>query len=102
MATSANPVLFADDTSMNITKPDLTEFTNSINENSLKLNRWFKSSSLSLNFDKTRFLQFFTKLIKTMISNPIMITDKLQNLRLKTFLEFHWTLNYHRDNILKT
>ena len=61
MATSANPVLFADDTSMIITNPDLMEFTNSINENSIKLNRWFKSNSLSLNIDKTQFLQFFYK-----------------------------------------
>ena len=61
MATSANPVLFADDTSINITNPDLMEFTNSINEKSIKLNRWFKSNSFSLNIDKTHFLRFFTK-----------------------------------------
>jgi hypothetical protein len=61
MDTSANPVIFADNTSMNLQNPDLTEFTNSMNENSLKLNRWFKSSSLSLNIDKTHFFQFFTK-----------------------------------------
>ena len=61
MATLANPVLFADDTSIIITYPDLMEFTNSINENSIKLNRWFKINSFSLNIDKTYFLQFFTK-----------------------------------------
>ena len=61
MATSANPVLFADDTSMIITNPDLTEFTNSINTNIIKLNRWFKSNSLSLNIEKAHFLQFHTK-----------------------------------------
>ena len=61
MATSANPVLFADDTIMIITNPDLMEFTNSINMNSLKLNRWLKSNSLSLHIEKTHFLQFCTK-----------------------------------------
>jgi hypothetical protein len=44
MAISVNPVLFADDTSMIITNPDLTEFTSSVNTNIIKLNRWFKSN----------------------------------------------------------
>ena len=61
MAISANPVLFADNTSMIITKSDPTEFTNTINRNITKLNEWFKSNSLSLNIDKTHFLQFHTK-----------------------------------------
>jgi hypothetical protein len=37
MAISANPVLFADDTSMVVTNPDLMEFTNSINTNIIKI-----------------------------------------------------------------
>jgi hypothetical protein len=54
----ANPVLFADDTSMVISKSDPKEFTNTINRNTIKINEWFKSNSLSLNIDKTYFLQF--------------------------------------------
>jgi len=61
MATSANPVLFADDTSMIITNPDPMEFTKSLNTNSIKINRWLKSNSLSLNVDKTHFLQFYMR-----------------------------------------
>jgi hypothetical protein len=61
MAISANPALFADDTSMIVTNPDLMEFINSINTNIIKINRWFKSNSLSLNIDKMHFLQFYTK-----------------------------------------
>jgi len=61
MATSANPVLFADDTSMIITNPDPMEFTKSLNTNSTKINTWFKSNSLSLNVDKTHFLQFYMR-----------------------------------------
>jgi pyruvate-formate lyase-activating enzyme len=61
MAISANPVLFADNTSMIITKSDPMEFTNTINENIKKINNWFKSNSVSLNIDKTHFLQFHTK-----------------------------------------
>jgi hypothetical protein len=57
----ANPVLFADDTSMIISKSDPKEFTNTINRNIIKINEWFKSNSLSLNIDKTYFLQFHKK-----------------------------------------
>jgi hypothetical protein len=57
----ANPVLFADDTNMIISKSDPREFTNIISRNIIKINEWFKSNSLSLNIDKTYFLQFCTK-----------------------------------------
>jgi hypothetical protein len=57
----AIPVLFADDTSMIITKSDCKEFTNIINRNLIKINEWFKSNSISLNHDKTYFLQFHTQ-----------------------------------------
>jgi len=47
---------------MIITKPDPTDFTNTINRNIIKINRWFKSNSLSINIDKTHFLKFHTKI----------------------------------------
>jgi len=61
MAGLANPVTFADNTSMIISKSDPKEFTNTINRNIINLNEWFKSNSLSLNIDRTYFLQFHTK-----------------------------------------
>jgi hypothetical protein len=39
MAISANPVLFADDTRIILTNPDIMEFTNSVNTNIIKVNR---------------------------------------------------------------
>jgi len=57
----ANPVLFADDTNMIISKSGPKEVTNTINRHIIKINEWFKSNSLSLNIDKTYFLQFHTK-----------------------------------------
>jgi hypothetical protein len=57
----ANPVLFADDTRMIISKSDPKEFTNTINRNILKINEWFKSNSLSLNTDKTYSFNFIKK-----------------------------------------
>jgi hypothetical protein len=62
MAISANPVLFADDTSVIIIKSDSLEFTNIINKNITKINRWFKLNPLSLNIDKTHSLQFHMKI----------------------------------------
>jgi len=59
MVISANPVLFVDNTSMIITKSDPIKFTNRY---IIKINKWFKSNSLSLNTDKTHFLQFHMKL----------------------------------------
>jgi ssDNA-specific exonuclease RecJ len=47
---------------MIITKANPLEVTNTINRNITKINRWFKSNSLSLNTDKTHFLQFYTKI----------------------------------------
>jgi hypothetical protein len=61
MASLANPVLFADDTSMIISKSDPKEFTNTISRNIIKINEWFKSNSLSLNIEKIYFVQFCTK-----------------------------------------
>jgi hypothetical protein len=46
-------VLFADDTSILISKPCPTEFINDINKVSGNINDWFKINLLSLNFDKT-------------------------------------------------
>jgi len=61
IASLANPVLCADDTSMIISKSDPKEFINTINRNIIKINECFKSNSLSLRVDKTYILQFHTK-----------------------------------------
>ena len=46
---------------MIISKSDSKQFTNTINRNIIKINEWFKSDSLSLNIDKTFFLQIHMK-----------------------------------------
>jgi hypothetical protein len=96
MAISANPVLFADDASMSITKSDTLEFTNTIHRNITKINRWFKSNALSLNIYKTHVLQFYTKI------NPnhkfqIPYENKLQRLKAK-FLGLTIDQIYHGNN----
>jgi hypothetical protein len=61
VAPSACSVLFVDDTSMIVKSPDPIDFINTIQRNIVNVDRWFKSNSLSLNTDKTHFLQFHTK-----------------------------------------
>ena len=51
-------ILFADDTSIIITNPNASKFKEDINNIIDNINDWFKGNALSLNFDKTYFLQF--------------------------------------------
>ena len=60
----ANPVLFVDDTSIIITHTNPKEFKNNINMIFIETINWFQSNFLTLNCDKTHFLQFLTKNIK--------------------------------------
>jgi hypothetical protein len=49
----STPILFADDTSVLITSQNSREFNIITNEILQKLDKWFKTNLLSLNFDKT-------------------------------------------------
>ena len=57
----SQPVLFADDTSIIFSKSSPTEFINNINKIFVNSSEWFKINLLSLNFDKTYYVQFGTK-----------------------------------------
>jgi len=57
-AKSATLVLYADDTSFIITNPSPTEFVNKLNNVLADVNEWFKNYLLSLNLNKTTYLQF--------------------------------------------
>jgi hypothetical protein len=61
MAYPSKPILFADDTSIIITHPSPSKFKEDINNIIDNTNDWFRGNSLSLNFDKTYFLQFRSK-----------------------------------------
>jgi hypothetical protein len=51
-------VLFPDDTSLIITSPNPINFMKDINRTFTNINNWFKANLLSLNFEKTSFIQF--------------------------------------------
>jgi len=59
--TNSKIVLFADDTSIIITNPNFTYFENSVNKPFQPINEWFIANLLSLNLDKTYYMQFVTK-----------------------------------------
>jgi len=102
MEISAN--LFADDSSMIITKSDPMEFTNTINRNIIKITRWFKSNSLSLNTDKTHFLQFHTKINQNydiQISFENKQISKAQNIKfLGIIIDSSLSWKQHIDDII--
>ena len=53
----ASTILFTDDTSIIISNTNREEFKYSINSVMTELNNWFQSNLLTLNYDKTNFLQ---------------------------------------------
>jgi hypothetical protein len=54
----SQPILFADDTSTIFTNSKSEDFKNDINIVFESLYKWFKANKLSLNFDKTHYIQF--------------------------------------------
>jgi hypothetical protein len=54
-------ILYADDTSFVIANPSPMVFINNVNETLMAVTTWFNNNQLSLNLDKTTYLQFSTK-----------------------------------------
>jgi uncharacterized protein YdaL len=54
-------ILFADDTSIIVTNPNAIDFKNDVSTVFEHKRIWFKLNLLSLNFDKTPYIQFITK-----------------------------------------
>ena len=54
-------ILFADDTSIIIANTNVHEYKHNIKVAIHEINNWFVNNLLTVNFDKTYFLQFFTK-----------------------------------------
>jgi hypothetical protein len=57
----ADTILFADDTSIVISNTNPEDFNNTMNTVMTEIMDWFQSNLLTLNFNKTTFLQFLTK-----------------------------------------
>ena len=61
LSTNSLVILFADDTSLIVNEPCLINFERNLNINFRIINKWFDSNLLSLNLDKTCYMQFITK-----------------------------------------
>jgi hypothetical protein len=59
--TRAKILLYADDTSIIVTSPNLENYEEQINKIFRDINHWFKLNKLVLNYNKTHYLQFNTK-----------------------------------------
>jgi len=55
------PILFADDTSIIVESPNPRDFQTKMVEAFDRVNKWFKVNSLSINVEKTHYIQFKTK-----------------------------------------
>ena len=73
-------VLFADDTSMIITNPNPSNFEKSVNKIIQDINEWFNTNLLSLNLDKTHFIQFVTKNSSSVDFNIMYGNNKIANI----------------------
>jgi hypothetical protein len=60
----ANPILFADDTSIIISNTNPDEFKSNISLVLNEITTWLNNNFLTLNCEKSHFLQFFLKNIK--------------------------------------
>jgi hypothetical protein len=68
-------ILFADDTSIIFTNSKSEDFKNDINIVSESLNKLFEANKLSLNFDKTHYIQFTTKTAGKLIWKSVIPTN---------------------------
>ena len=57
----ANPILFADDTTIIISNTNIKEFKNNINSVMTEITNWFQSNLFTSNCNETHFMQFLTK-----------------------------------------
>jgi len=72
-------VLYAEDASIAITSPSSTEFSTEVSTVLADINEWFKSNLLSLNLEKTHFLQFQSKYSQKFYLNITLLNKHFIN-----------------------
>jgi hypothetical protein len=71
---NSKPVLFADDTSLIVSNLNLVNFKNDHIFSFEQLNAWFNTNLLSLNYNKTQYVQF-----RVTISLPTQVVISYKN-----------------------
>jgi hypothetical protein len=59
----AIPIFFADDTNIFIKSPKNTKLKNDLNTVICQINKWFQDNLITLNLNKTYFIQFINRSI---------------------------------------
>ena len=75
VSTSLQYILFADDTNIFCSNPNLQTLVHMLNTELPKLSNWFKCNKLSLNLDKTNFIYFKSRAQKEEISITLKINS---------------------------
>jgi len=82
----AKSIIFADDTSIVITNNNKVDFRNTLQLTMIELSNWFQSNLLTLNYDKTYFLQFLTKKQNEMQQQVANYNSLITNINSTKFL----------------
>ena len=85
LSTNSSVILFADDTSLIVNEPCLINFERNLNINFRIISKWFDSNLLSLNLDKTCYMQFITK---NKSLNNINIEHDIKNIKQVNVVKF--------------
>jgi len=75
----AKSTIFADDTSIIVTNDNKVDFISTLHLTMIEISSLFRSNLLTLNYDKTRFLQFLTKKQNEMQQQVVMSNSIITN-----------------------
>jgi hypothetical protein len=81
------PILFANDTSILITSPNKNNFQIKITAAFNFINEWLNTNLLSINFNKTHYIRFTTKISPNLILKLLMVINISHQYPTSNFLE---------------
>lgn len=93
---SANPFMFADDTTITLSSKSNDKLFEDMNTELKSLDNWFKTNKLSLNLTKTKFVLFRSKHKKDINKNLIL---KINDITISRVTNFNF-LGIHFDEFL--
>jgi hypothetical protein len=82
----AQSVIFADDTSIFVTSDNNTDFSHTLQLTMIEIRNWFQCNRLTLNYDKTHFLNFVTKKQNEMQQQIVTSNAVITNINHTKFL----------------
>ena len=69
----AKSIIFADDASIIVTNDNKIDFRHTLHLAMTEISNWFQCNRLTLNYDKTHFLQFLTKKQQQVQSTTVLL-----------------------------